>query len=130
MAGAIWAETIRTPSQFQSMIFPRVLAVAERSWHREAWEDQRNKLHRNRMKKASWEKFANTLGYKELARLDKLGINYHIPVPGARYNFLFAFKNSKISRIQVQLNLYERSLSKATTTFLGRSDQQWLIAVA
>lgn len=36
------------------------------------------------MKEASWEMFANTLGYKELARLDKLGINYHIPLPGAR----------------------------------------------
>ncbi|XP_078383598.1 beta-hexosaminidase-like isoform X2 [Oculina patagonica] len=84
LAGAIWSETIRTPAQFQSMIFPRLLAVAERSWHQDAWENSRNKLNRNRMKEASWTKFANTLGYKELARLDKLGIAYHIPVPGAR----------------------------------------------
>lgn len=84
MAGAIWSETIRTPTQFQSMIFPRLLAVAERAWHRDDWENQRNKLRRNSMKEASWEMFANTLGYKELARLDKLGINYHIPLPGAR----------------------------------------------
>ena len=84
MEGAIWSETMRTPAQFQSMIFPRLLAVAERAWHRDDWENQRNKLRRNRMKEASWEMFANTLGYKELGRLDKLGINYHIPLPGAR----------------------------------------------
>ena len=44
------------------------------------------------MKEESWERFANTLGYKELRRLDKLGINYRIPLPGARYLFLFSLK--------------------------------------
>ena len=44
------------------------------------------------MKKASWTKFANTLGYKELARLDKLSIAYCIPLPGARYRFAFLFQ--------------------------------------
>lgn len=44
------------------------------------------------MKEASWTKFANTLGYKELARLDKLGIAYHIPVPGARYWSTISFQ--------------------------------------
>ena len=92
MSGSVWSETIRTPSQFQSMIFPRILAVAERAWHKDDWEDERNKSQRNRMRKASWEKFANTLGYKELSRLDNLGINYRIPLPGARYTLLFCFK--------------------------------------
>ena len=66
------------------MIFPRLLAVAERAWHEDAWENERNKLSRNKMKEESWKKFANTLGHKDLARLDKLGIAYHIPLPGAR----------------------------------------------
>lgn len=45
------------------------------------------------MKNKSWAMFANTLGYKELARLDELGIAYHIPPPGARYQFPFSFKH-------------------------------------
>lgn len=73
------------------MIFPRLLAVAERAWHEDAWENDRSKLSRNKMKEESWTKFANTLGYKELARLDKLDIAYHIPLPGARYALAFPF---------------------------------------
>ncbi|CAH3143871.1 unnamed protein product [Pocillopora meandrina] len=84
LAGVIWSETIRTPSQFQSMTFPRLLAVAERAWHQDLWENERNKVKRNKMKNKSWAMFANTLGYKELARLDELGIAYRIPPPGAR----------------------------------------------
>ena len=92
LAGVIWSETIRTPSQFQSMTFPRLLAVAERAWHQDLWENERNEVKRNKMKNKSWAMFANTLGYKELARLDELGIAYHIPPPGARYQFPFSFK--------------------------------------
>ncbi|XP_068706337.1 beta-hexosaminidase-like isoform X2 [Montipora foliosa] len=84
MAGAIWSETIRTPTHFQFMTFPRLLAVSERAWHSGDWENQRKKSLRDRLKEESWERFANTLGYKELRRLDKLGINYRIPLPGAR----------------------------------------------
>jgi len=70
------------------MIFPRILAVAERGWHEGAWENERTKSSRNQMRDESWRNFANTLGHKELARLDKLGIAYHIPLPGARYCIL------------------------------------------
>ena len=100
MAGAIWSETIRTPTQFQFMIFPRLLAVAERAWHKSEWENQRNKGLRNRLKEKNWEMFANTLGYKELRRLDSIGIHYRIPLPGARYYFFFFFFFCSISSKQ------------------------------
>ena len=73
------------------MIFPRLLAVAERAWHKSEWENQRNKGLRNRLKEKNWEMFANTLGYKELRRLDSIGIHYRIPLPGARYYFFLFF---------------------------------------
>ena len=88
MSGTIWSETVRTPNQFQSMMFPRLLALAERAWNRDAWENEKDTFRRNTMKEASWGMFANTLGHKELARLDELGINYHIPLPGARYSLI------------------------------------------
>lgn len=84
MAGALWSETVRTGSQLQAMVFPRLLALAERAWHKASWENNKDEAARNIEKKRDWEQFANTLGYKELARLDKMGISYHIPPPGAR----------------------------------------------
>ena len=84
MAGALWSETVRTPSQLQSMIYPRLLALAERAWHKACFENEVDKVKRERVRKMEWEAFANTLGHKELARLDKMDIDYHIPVPGAR----------------------------------------------
>ena len=75
---------MRTPSQLYSMIFPRMLALAERAWHVGCWENEKDLGMRERHKKLDWEMFANALGHKELRRLDSLNIDYHIPVPGAR----------------------------------------------
>ena len=33
MQGHIWTETVRTSEQFQTLIYPRMLSVAERAWH-------------------------------------------------------------------------------------------------
>ncbi|XP_032217891.2 beta-hexosaminidase [Nematostella vectensis] len=83
MAGALWSETVRTPSQLQSMIYPRLLALAERAWHNACWEIESDVTERSRLQVMDWEMFANALGYKELLRLDQMRIDYHIPVPGA-----------------------------------------------
>ena len=97
MAGALWSETVRNRTQFHSMIYPRLLALAERAWHKGRFEDEPDQAQRERMKKTEWEMFANTLGYKELARLDTMNIKYHIPVSGARLEHLslvfFAHQN-------------------------------------
>lgn len=84
MAGALWSETVRTPTQLQSMIYPRLLALAERAWHKACFEDETDVVKRNRVRRMEWEAFANSLGHKELSRLDKINIDYHIPPPGAR----------------------------------------------
>lgn len=84
MAGAVWTETIRTPEQLESMVFPRLVALAERAWHKASWEDDIEESRRNLETKKDWVRFVNTLGYKELPRLDKLNIAYHLPPPGAR----------------------------------------------
>ena len=63
-------------------MYPRLLLLAERAWHKAGWESQ------DEVEPAQgedWYDMANTLGYKELQRLDQLGISYHIPPPGARY---------------------------------------------
>ena len=77
---------MRTSENFDSMIFPRLLALAERAWHKAEFEENGiSDEERKRREHVDWEKFANTLGYKELSRLDELGIQFRVPPPGARY---------------------------------------------
>ncbi|KAK3755736.1 hypothetical protein QZH41_007466 [Actinostola sp. cb2023] len=83
MSGAVWTETIRTPDELDSMIYPRLLALAERAWCKSAWESEINVARREEMKRKDWGRFVNTLGYKELSRLDKLNVAYRVPPPGA-----------------------------------------------
>ncbi|XP_072028045.1 beta-hexosaminidase-like [Amphiura filiformis] len=86
MAGQLWSETQRTPEQFDYMVYPRLLPVAERAWHKADWESLiSDPVERKRQRDADWELYANTLGYKELARLDELGVTYNVPTPGAKW---------------------------------------------
>ena len=84
MQGQIWTEVTRTVENFEYMIFPRMLALAERAWHKASWENTADVIKRNTEKDNDWEEFANALGSKELARLDELGIMYAIRPPGGR----------------------------------------------
>lgn len=67
------------PEDLHSMAFPRLLALAERAWHKASWEVE-EEVER---KKDDWTKFANTLGHREFKKLDDLGICYHLVPPGA-----------------------------------------------
>lgn len=67
-----------------SMLFPRLLALAERAWHKASWENVSNPDESNRERTGDWVKFANTVAYRELGRLDKMGVSYHVAPPGAR----------------------------------------------
>ena len=85
IAGQLWSETVRTPDQFDYMVYPRLLAVAERAWHKASWESMiSDPVQRKQQRDAEWALFANTLGYKELARLDRLDVTYRVSPPGAK----------------------------------------------
>lgn len=93
MQAAIWGEAIRSPDHMFYMAFPRLFALAERSWHKATWEDEEKGDAKKRNILSDWTKFANRLGQRELLQLDKLGVKYRIPLPGARYHNYF-FQNS------------------------------------
>ena len=80
----MWSELIRTADQMHSMVFPRLLAIAERAWHNGTWEDLEEERREDAIAE-DWVKFANTVGYKELRRLDKMGVAYRVPPPKARF---------------------------------------------
>ncbi|WP_346839191.1 family 20 glycosylhydrolase [Microbulbifer sp. SAOS-129_SWC] len=92
MQGQLWSETVRTDAEVEYKIFPRLLALAERAWHRADWElplkaGQEFSAATHAVDKAAlaadWAGFAAALGHKELRKLDLGGIGYRIPVPGA-----------------------------------------------
>lgn len=81
----MWSELIRTPERMDWMLWPRLLALAERSWHRAEWEKMADTSIRLAGRSEDWMYFSNTVGYQELRRLEAMGINYYLPRPGARY---------------------------------------------
>ena len=67
-----------------AMLSPRLLALAERAWHKAPWEDISDRRLRDAERNAAWVKFANTLSYRELGRLDKMAVPYRVPPPAGR----------------------------------------------
>jgi len=80
MQGQVWTETIRTKEQLQTMIFPRVIVLAERAWFKADWEgDVPNIKDRD----IAWKEWASALVNKELPRLEHSGVAFYLPPPGA-----------------------------------------------
>jgi len=83
MQAHLWSELITSRDQFDYMVFPRLLAFAERSWHKADWESP-GQAGTVMQRSEDWTHFANVLGHRELSRLDSKRISYRIPPPGAR----------------------------------------------
>ena len=56
-----------------------MLALAERAWHKAAWEDSQDK--RARLK--DWQSFASRVSQVELNKLQAVGSGFYLPPPGA-----------------------------------------------
>ena len=94
LSAQLWSEVVRTDQQMEYMIYPRLIAVAERAWHRASWEQdyqqgreyKGGETHQVDVKALhnDWVRFASLVGSRELAKLDKAGVQYRLPVPGAR----------------------------------------------
>jgi hexosaminidase len=79
LQGQLWGENARSPARVEYLAAPRLLALAERAWAPDPeWQDPA-------AADADWNEFANRLGQRELARLDRapLAYGYRLPPPGA-----------------------------------------------
>ncbi len=96
MQGQIWSESIRTDNQKSYMVFPRFFALAERAWHKADWEVDYNyegALYNHesgvftddlrQRRDAEFNRFANVIGQKTLAKLDLFNVFYRVPTVGA-----------------------------------------------
>ena len=78
LQGQVWSETIRNAEQLEQMIYPRLLAMAERAWHKADWETSKDQAKR----RLDWTGFANRVSQVEYQRLAKMGSAMYLPPPG------------------------------------------------
>lgn len=88
LQGQVWTETIRTGEQMEELIYPRLIAMAERAWHKAQWESDKPDTSARDLE---WAGFAVQLSKKELPKLAKRGGNFYLPPPGGQ------IKNGKLS---------------------------------
>jgi hexosaminidase len=95
--GQLWSETVRSDSQAEYMIYPRLLALAERAWHKADWQvpydhqggyfDKNSGVFTDKLKEKrdqQWLTFSKVLTQKELPKLEDAGVFYRIPTVGAK----------------------------------------------
>ncbi len=97
--GQVWSETIRTEDQVLRMVFPRILAVAERAWHTASWEG--SKIEPKAFAK-DWHAYAAALSVKELLKLERDGVNVNLPVPGAKVKNGQLVANAAFPHLEIQ----------------------------
>ena len=86
LQGQLWTETVNREGAIDYMIFPRLLALAERAWVGDAdWSTTADTETMWQQRDDAWNEFANRVGQFEMNRLDLYheGMNYRIPTPGA-----------------------------------------------
>lgn len=88
----LWSETVRTDAQVDYMLFPRLLALAERGWAPARWAPayrpgQSYSWHDPRVDRAAlsadWRDFAGRVA-AQFGPLELMGVAYRIAPPGAR----------------------------------------------
>ncbi|TQV78930.1 family 20 glycosylhydrolase [Exilibacterium tricleocarpae] len=97
LQGHLWSETVRSDADVEYRLFPRLVALAERAWHRADWEVPYDYSGRDysaqtrfftatarRQRDRDWARFASIMALKVLPKLDAAGIRYRIPTAGAR----------------------------------------------
>lgn len=102
MQGQLWTETIRTEEQVEEMVFPRLIALAERAWHKAAWEsaDPGGQAY-----KRDWSGFLSSLVVKDLPKMDQRGIHFYVPPPGVKQSGNRVLPKSVIPGLEIEYSL-------------------------
>lgn len=89
MQGQAWGEVMRNDRFLEYMVYPRLLALAERAWHQADWElpytagvsYELGVTHHVDIASLNrdWAGFATVLKERELPKLDRAGIGYRRP---------------------------------------------------
>jgi hexosaminidase len=113
----IWGETVRSDAQANYMLYPRLLAVAERAWHTPQWAENYksgvaysattthfDSTQINAMN-ADWVSFSHVLSNKAMPQLVKDGIEPRVPLPGAVIKDGMLHMQSAFSGLQLEFKV-------------------------
>ena len=104
--GQVWSETIRTAAQLEEMVYPRLLPIAERAWHKASWEvDAKGNAVKPQARDQAWQLFARAMTQKELPKLSQAGVNYYLPPVGAEIKNGSLYANVAYPGLTIELSL-------------------------
>lgn len=90
--GQLWSETIRSPQWMEHYLFPKMLGMAERAWNADTTYSR--------------PAFNRVIELRELPRLQRQGITFHMRQPGIRLNAQGqAVMNSPYADAQIRYTL-------------------------
>ncbi|NTS78520.1 carbohydate-binding domain-containing protein [Catenovulum sp. SM1970] len=120
--GQLWSETIRSDESAEYQIFPRFLAMAERAWYKADWEVPYNyqgaiynresgvfNSELQQKQQQDWNRFANVLSQKELAKLEIADIFYRVPTVGAKIHDGKLHANIALPGLAIEYRINEQA---------------------
>lgn len=118
LQGHLWSEMVRSDQIAEYMLFPRLIALAERAWHRADWEpdyrhqgevySQQTQFFGEAQRQArdqQWLGFARSVAIKEMPKLDLAGWHYRLPTLGAKIESGKLFINSAFPGLIMQYQI-------------------------
>ena len=81
----LWTETAANTYEFDRMLMPNMIIFSERAWgKKEEWLKEKSATNQKPLLKKSWNRFANTVGQRQLPLLSKLNKDFlfDLPKPG------------------------------------------------
>ena len=95
--GQLWSENTRTNNMAEYKLFPRLLSLAQRAWHKAQWavpydhngfvysrNTQRFTPSLKQQRDQQWLTFAASLGLKEFNKLERANVHFRIANAGAK----------------------------------------------
>ncbi|WP_293746966.1 family 20 glycosylhydrolase [uncultured Paraglaciecola sp.] len=123
----LWGETVRSDAQANYMLFPRLLAVAERAWHTPTWaEDYKTGVSysaetehfdktQTKAMHIDWLNFSHLLSTKAMPQLIADGIVPRVPLPGAMVEGGKLFMHTTFSGLQLEFQINGQDWQVFTT---------------
>jgi hexosaminidase len=121
----LWSETVRSDDSANYMLFPRLIAFAERAWYKPDWAvpyltNQQysntsqvfNKSAQHKMY-ADWASFSHVLLTKVLPDLGRDNVMFRLPTPGAKFEDGLLHANSMFDGLGIE--------------FKKQGEQQWQV---
>ncbi len=125
LQGQLWTETVNREGRMDYMIYPRLLALAERAWVGDSeWSEIAGRDAMFNARDEAWNEFANRLGRFELKRLDTYypDMQYRIPPPGAVVENGRLIANTDFPGLEIRYELGGSSPSEGSPVYEGPVD--------